>query len=273
MSDEENLRKIGLNKYEAKAYLCILNHGIIDAKTICQKENIPTGKIYETISSLKNKNFIEVQNTRPKKYRAVKPSIAFEKFYSEKKKQMETDLAKSKETMDMIGEVLSRKNKNVYEEKEFWKVAFKKDILKMMMDCINNAEKETNFLINEPLDNTNMKDFLYDLPLLISKLKQLSKKGVKIRILKEKSGKRPLKDLFKKTEIDKNLLNSVRVLEKKTPDLFMIFDNETILIRVANPLIENDFLAMIKIWNPMLAKDLNERFIKLWEMSKPFRIE
>ena len=34
MSNEDDLKSIGLNKYETKAYLCIVKHNVVDAKTI-----------------------------------------------------------------------------------------------------------------------------------------------------------------------------------------------------------------------------------------------
>ena len=60
MNDENLLREIGLNKYESSAYLTLLKEGISEANTISQKSNIPMGKVYEVLESLKNTGLVEI---------------------------------------------------------------------------------------------------------------------------------------------------------------------------------------------------------------------
>ncbi len=262
---KEELRKIGLTKYEAKAYMHIISAGISDAKTICKQEEIPQGKIYETLSTLQNKKFIDVQNTRPKKYRAIKISKAFDSFYDKKKKELEKELYKTKESLTFIGENLSNKNKVKNEEYTFWKFAFKKNILKMTIESFENADKEINVLLinSEDITGIELNQFSEELVKLINKVNYMSKKGFNLRILKNKDQNKYFTKYVKnsKSEIAKR----VRETKKEIYQMLLVFDNETILIPVTNPLNKNDVLAMIKIWNSELAKDLNQKFMKLWK--------
>ncbi len=263
MGNEEDLRNIGLTKYEAKAFICIIKHEIVDAKTICKEENIPSGKIYETLSSLVRRNFIEVQNTRPKKYHAVKLSNAFELFYNEKKKNMDNELNKTKKLLDVIGENLSHKNKVANEETNFWKAAFKEDIPKLMMECFENADEEVNMLFIEPVNYEEFDKISGDLVMLIKKMTSLSKRGVKLRILRNKKTSDRLMDYF--GESKKEINKFTKEIEQDISDLFLVFDNEVILMQITNPLNKNELLAMIKVWNPKLAKELNQKFMVQWK--------
>lgn len=69
----ENLSYIGLNKYESKVYLTLVEEGISTAKNISDVTSIPYGKVYEIINSLLNKGFIETSPTKPVKCKAVDP--------------------------------------------------------------------------------------------------------------------------------------------------------------------------------------------------------
>ncbi|MEA2075214.1 MAG: helix-turn-helix domain-containing protein [Euryarchaeota archaeon] len=71
------LKEFGLSNYETEAYLKIVELGIAEAGTICKETKIPFGRVYQELNSLASKGLIEVQNTRPKRYTARKPGLAF----------------------------------------------------------------------------------------------------------------------------------------------------------------------------------------------------
>lgn len=65
------LRKLGLNKYEAKAYLALVSSGISSAGKLAEKSEIPRAKVYEVLKSLEKMGFVVSNNTRPSKFKAV----------------------------------------------------------------------------------------------------------------------------------------------------------------------------------------------------------
>ena len=77
---EENtssvLSELGLNEYETKAYLAILESGVVVAREISDRSRIPYAKVYQVLDSLINKNLIEGDEGRPKKFYAINPSEA-----------------------------------------------------------------------------------------------------------------------------------------------------------------------------------------------------
>lgn len=267
MTIEEDLRKIGLNKYESKAYLTIIKHTVIDAKIISKESEIPHGKIYETLSSLENKGFIEAQNTRPKKYRAIKPAKSFEIFFSKKKENVEEELNKTKELLDSIGEKLSNKNKIVDEESNFWKVAFKENIPKMIIECFDNVDYSVHILMGGHEKNPpEIKNVNEELRIMFKKINYIVTKGIDVKIIKNVQDKLSA-ELMNEFGFETDFSKFVREIKLNTSDIFMIFDEEIVLLEINNPLNKNEMLAMIKVWNPSLAKQLSDKFKYLWKTS------
>lgn len=75
--DEElilRLKKIGLNEYEARAYLSLVGLREATAREILEAGRIPQGRIYDVLKNLANKGYVEIQSGFPTYYRAVDPS-------------------------------------------------------------------------------------------------------------------------------------------------------------------------------------------------------
>ncbi|SHH24511.1 Sugar-specific transcriptional regulator TrmB [Caloranaerobacter azorensis DSM 13643] len=67
----EKLMEIGINKYEAKAYIALLNKPDITAYELSKLSGVPQAKIYETMSKLLDKNLVNIISDNPIKYVAV----------------------------------------------------------------------------------------------------------------------------------------------------------------------------------------------------------
>jgi len=65
------LRKLGLNRYESKAYLALVSSGISTAGKLAEKSQIPRAKIYEVLRSLERQGFAVSTSTRPSKFKPV----------------------------------------------------------------------------------------------------------------------------------------------------------------------------------------------------------
>ena len=76
------LEFIGIKGYEAKAYLKLIEIGESDAPRIASKAGIPLPRIYDVLESLILKGLIEVKAGRPRKYRALPPDIALNRYVS-----------------------------------------------------------------------------------------------------------------------------------------------------------------------------------------------
>jgi HTH-type transcriptional regulator, sugar sensing transcriptional regulator len=88
MQKKRLLQDIGLNAYEAAAYLSLLKLGVSEANVVCKDAEVPYGKVYTVLESLAGKGFVEVQASRPKKFRAINPDMALDFFFEKRKKNL-----------------------------------------------------------------------------------------------------------------------------------------------------------------------------------------
>lgn len=77
------LRKLGLNKYEADAYVALVKLGSASAFNISKASGVPFGRIYDSLNVLEIKGLVEVVPTKPKKYKAVNPNLALDSLVDE----------------------------------------------------------------------------------------------------------------------------------------------------------------------------------------------
>jgi SspJ family small acid-soluble spore protein len=53
---------------------------------------VPYGKIYAVLEALAGKGFVEIQSSRPKKFRAVGPALASDSYFEKKKAESEREM-------------------------------------------------------------------------------------------------------------------------------------------------------------------------------------
>lgn len=64
-------------EYEVEAYLAVLEHGRLSATEIADRTSIPQPRVYDTVRSLAEHGFVELQESRPMKVLAIEPEEAF----------------------------------------------------------------------------------------------------------------------------------------------------------------------------------------------------
>ena len=72
----ENLQRLGLSDYEARAYLTLLADGPLTAMELSRRADIPRSKIYDVLGRLEEKGWINPGEGRPAKYSARHPREA-----------------------------------------------------------------------------------------------------------------------------------------------------------------------------------------------------
>ena len=72
------LHELGLTEYETRAYLGLIEEGVMTASEISAHGNVPYSKVYETLNSLEKKGWIETERGRPRRYYPKSPSESLE---------------------------------------------------------------------------------------------------------------------------------------------------------------------------------------------------
>lgn len=70
------LRELGLTDYETRAYLALIEEGVLTASQVSDSSGVPYSKVYETLTSLERKGWIETEQGRPGRYYPKAPSEA-----------------------------------------------------------------------------------------------------------------------------------------------------------------------------------------------------
>ncbi len=86
----ENLIKLGLTEYEAKAYTALLQEGTSTGSLISKKSSVPQGKIYETLRKLIDKGLVLEKPTDPKQFQAIPAEHALKSWIEEKRSDIES---------------------------------------------------------------------------------------------------------------------------------------------------------------------------------------
>jgi sugar-specific transcriptional regulator TrmB len=72
-----NLEEFGLSKYEAKAYLTMIDKGSLAASEIAYYSNLPRTKVYPTLKKLEKKKLSAISQKKPLICSAIPPEEAF----------------------------------------------------------------------------------------------------------------------------------------------------------------------------------------------------
>ena len=76
----EQLQRVGLTEYEAKAYLALLNTHLSTATQVSEKSSVPRTKIYSVLESLKHKGWVRMYSGVPLLFKAIAPLKIFEQI-------------------------------------------------------------------------------------------------------------------------------------------------------------------------------------------------
>ena len=83
------LRGLGLTEYEVRVYITLLENGSMTAAEISSASGIPYSRIYEVLTRLEKKGWIEALSGRPKLYKPLPPSEAVKIVKFELERQLE----------------------------------------------------------------------------------------------------------------------------------------------------------------------------------------
>jgi len=76
----ENLKKLGLNGYEASVYITLVGLGEATARVVSENCTVPRPKVYDAVKSLEEKGFVEVQQGKPARFRPMEPRKVIRKL-------------------------------------------------------------------------------------------------------------------------------------------------------------------------------------------------
>ena len=131
-----SLLNLGLTDYEIKAYVSLLAKPGIQASEVSKGSDVPVSKIYEVLSNLERKGWVESEHIRPTRYFPKSPSTALEAL----RMRREAELKANED--HLLSEL-----KPIYEQKEtqerpdIWINRGEYNILAKVRETINRCKK------------------------------------------------------------------------------------------------------------------------------------
>jgi sugar-specific transcriptional regulator TrmB len=133
----KTLRDIGLTSYETRAYLALIESGVMTASQVSERSDVPYSKIYETLNSLQRKGWIETKKGRPTRYYPKAPSEAFQ-----------ATRLRLEENIGLWNQAVIEELQPLYERREFrekpdiWILRGQSSVLAKLQEMVDGAKKE-----------------------------------------------------------------------------------------------------------------------------------
>jgi sugar-specific transcriptional regulator TrmB len=234
------LRELGLTDYEARTYAGLVSAGPSTAGELSKSANVPYSRIYDILSRLERRGWVEVQSGRPTRYRAKAPAEVVRLLKIDQERHLKE-----------LGEGIIKELEPLYEIRaeakrpDIWILRGERNLIAKVGEMLARAQVEA--LISLPRTTrevTNLGSFL----------PALGMKNIAVRVLAAEKPK------LKKSELPKNL----EIRGRKT--LFgggVIVDGREVLLVLGGG------GEVVGIWSDEigLARYAKEYFEYLWKDS------
>ena len=147
------------------------------------------------------------------------------------------------------------------------------EAVEMIRSNFEEAEKEICIILQHayPNEECNYKDSEATVP---NEVIKATERGVKIKALLNEEFIIPKMEYMKERGIKEKIMDKVeiRVMKRATPSYFEVIDGEKVVLKVNNPKNPGQILAVTKILDVKLARELREKFEDLWSEAKPLKL-
>lgn len=132
---KNTLKGLGLTEYETRAYIALVSSGPSTAGDLSDASGVPHSRIYDVLSKLEKRGWIESQSGRPARYRAKPPSEA-----------LRLVRIKQEEKLKDASEIIQQELEPLYEEEgemekpDVWTIRGRQEVLGRIEEMFADAE-------------------------------------------------------------------------------------------------------------------------------------
>src|SRR3989344_5416041 len=136
------LQRAGLNQYESRVYLALLQAGPTSAGDTADLANIPRPRTYDVLEKLEKKGFVAIQPGRPTKFFASKPGEAFDALKRKKQDDFNKELIELEKIKARLHEhaKTTKPETTTNAEDYVWVLKDRKNIHSKLEALVNNAQ-------------------------------------------------------------------------------------------------------------------------------------
>lgn len=241
----EELKRLGLNSYEAKLWTALLSKGVASAGELSDIANVPRSRAYDVLESLSKKGLILEKVGKPIKYVAIHPDEAIKRI----KKRISEDALKQAELIDKAAKseilqelsvLFNRSVEQVNPAEISASIQGRHNLYDHLSYLINGAEKEILITCTPAMVSSMFK-------ILSEELVKANAKGVKVKIgvKKEKAIKEIVgsyENIFDFRDLG-NIKSGIVIIDNAN-SLFLLTDESSALTQADSALwINNPYLS------------------------------
>ena len=267
----ENLKKLGLNDYEARGYLALMERSSLTATQISAVSGIPRTKVYDVTESLMKKGLCSLLPGKINKYRAFEVSAAAENLLRESEaifNMRKEQIQEASESLKQQLSVVYGDNAHSVDPLEYIEII--KDpyqIHKRFMQLADQAKEEMLGFTKPPY--TGPKERLTE---QTEQQAQLLRRGLKIRVIYEiPQDKEEFEWWFNDIDANVKYGEEARVI-KELPMKMSIFDSRIVIFALEDPVSKQPSLTAQVIEHRALAKGLKALFQTFWDRAEDYHI-
>ncbi len=259
-----SLQSLGLTNYESKAYLALLSLGICDARRLCAQSGVPSSKIYTIMEKFELLGLVEVQQSKPAKFKALEPSLAVDRLL----KNREREILSIKDTLPLLESELDtifskQSDKGGSNDEPFFNLQFgMKNHIQNHLPYLADARVETlsyfetTCLLGAKVYGHSVKREI---------INNIQHNNMSSKVIFGTEDKKLVEGFLK------GLPDSANIELKITKQIhapFHVIDKKSAIVVVDNPLIHEGRIASIHAIGRSLAKELHEGYRSLWDSAK-----
>lgn len=261
------LQQLGLNAYEARAYLVLLGHSRFKALELAPRSHVPRQKIYEVLDSLVGKGFALVVQDRTKLFSAVEPNLAIPAYLARKRQLLEHELTDQARSASNLMEDLS----GLYSEGKGGRGTL--DFLRIVSEPTQTAAEYRRMLADVKTEYLEFSRPPYAVDPLDEKLvRQARQNGVSCRLLIE-SGSVGVDttDEPHRQRLSEYAAAGVEIREASSlPLKLALFDGRNGLIALLDPVVSTPGWTALVFDHAGLGEAMKHLFEDRWQRAREF---
>jgi HTH-type transcriptional regulator, sugar sensing transcriptional regulator len=264
----EEAKNLGLNNYEAKVYLALLEREYLTVNDIAKISHVPQARIYDILESLMSSGIATLRPGKVKRYQAVEPDVFKEKLIE----QLETKLTEQKKTIEKTILTFKRKfevrvENTINDGTSLDYIEIIKDTValrKRIIGLVKNCRKEILYCIKPPFI-TRPKATHYDPSQ--NKPYQIEVTAPVRTLIEIPTNKEDLELWVNRMNASIEDAKNTRVI-KELPMKMAIYDERIVLLHLKDPIIPDGSYTTQIIDQPELARTMKLAFEALWEQAE-----
>lgn len=259
----EVLKTYGMSTYASAVFIALIENGAQDAQKLCELANVPSGRIYDALFELEHLAIIDVQQSRPKLYKAIKVEKAIEKI----KEHFEKNKVEEEKKLELLKQDLIKKEKapkNISDDSFFLVKRGEEGCMLQLAREMQETKKEMCLFFDSHLSITPTKkcqEFVDQL------LPFIDKNKITMRLL--------IPDHFDVSSVKVPLKYHKKFLVRKTKtqyQTFRIHDDVVVVYKIEDPSDSLCPIASLHLYDKELVVQMRTFFEKVWKSALQIKL-